>query len=446
MNKLLVANARLINEGKITDADVLIRGERIEKVASSITADDSVDVIDAGGRYLMPGMIDDQVHFREPGLTHKGDLESESAAAAAGGITSFMDMPNVQPLTTTAEALSDKYGRAEGRCTANYGFYLGATNRNIDEIRRLEVGQACGIKVFMGASTGDMLVDDVDALEQIFAHAPVMVVTHCEDSPTIWDNERQAREKFGDDVPMSEHPKIRSVDACLKSSRFAVDLARRHDALLHVLHLTTAAEMDLFSSAHRSQKRITAEVCVHHLWFDESGYERLGTHIKCNPAIKSEADRAALLAALNEGRIDVIATDHAPHTLQEKDNKYFQAPAGLPLVQHALLVLFDLSHRQKLAPELIVDRACHAPADLFGVRDRGYVREGWYADLVIVDADNPQTVKRDEVLAKCGWSPFEGHRFSSTIDTTIVNGAVVYRNGRLTGDIAGQRLGFERQR
>lgn len=446
MDKLLITNARLINEGEIRDADVLIRGERIEKIASGIAAREGTEVIDAGGGYLMPGMIDDQVHFREPGLTHKGDLQTESAAAAAGGITSFMDMPNVKPLTTTTEALYDKYRLAEGRCTANYGFYLGATNTNIDEIRRLEIGSACGIKVFMGASTGDMLVDDVAALERIFADAPVMVVTHCEDSPTIWDNEARARETYGDDVPMSEHPNIRSAEACLKSSQLAVDLATRHDALLHVLHLTTAAEMKLFADAHRSQKRITAEVCVHHLWFDASRYAELGTHIKCNPAIKSASDREALLAALNNGQIDVIATDHAPHTLDEKENRYFKAPSGLPLVEHALLTLFDLAEQNRITPELLVDRACHAPADLFGVHERGYVREGWYADLVIVDPDRPHTVRREEVLAKCGWSPFEGHRFSSTIDTTIVNGVVVYRGGKLTGSVAGQRLGFGRSR
>ena len=287
MSSLLITNARLINEGEIRDADVLIEGERIGRVATNITVPDGAEVIDAQGRYLMPGMIDDQVHFREPGLTNKGDLATESAAAAAGGITSFMDMPNVNPQTTTREALADKYGLAENRCSANYGFYLGGTNRNIEEIKKLEVGEACGIKVFMGASTGDMLVDDPEVLEKVFEHAPVMVVTHCEHSPTIWDNEAHAKKQYGEHVPMSEHPNIRSANACLRSSSMAVDLARRHDALLHVLHLTTAIEMGLFSKAHRSEKRITAEVCVHHLWFDESRYEDHGTRIKCNPAIKS---------------------------------------------------------------------------------------------------------------------------------------------------------------
>ena len=446
MNRLLITNARLINEGETRDADVLIDGERISKIASSIAPDEGVEVIDAAGRLLMPGMIDDQVHFREPGLTNKGDLATESAAAVAGGITSFMDMPNVNPQTTTRQALADKYAIAEHRCTANYGFYLGATNRNIEEIKNLEVGEACGIKVFMGASTGDMLVDDPVALERIFQHAPVMVVTHCEHSPTIWDNEARARAEYGDSVPMSEHPSIRSAAACLKSSGFAVDMARRFDALLHVLHLTTAIEMALFSKAHRSDKRITAEVCVHHLWFDESRYEDLGTRIKCNPAIKAASDREALVKALNEGRIDVIATDHAPHTANEKKQGYFKAPAGLPLVQHALLVLFDLAARGEISHDLIVDRACHAPADLFGVRERGYVREGWYADLVIVDPEKPFKVEKSNLLCKCHWSPFEGHEFSSTIDTTIVNGEVVYRDGELTKNIAGQRLEFNRAR
>jgi dihydroorotase len=446
MDKLLITNARLINEGEIRDADVLVEGERIEKIASGITPEDGMDVIDAGGRYLIPGMIDDQVHFREPGLTAKGDMATESAAAAAGGITSFMDMPNVNPLTTTVEALADKYGMAEGRCTANYGFYLGSTNSNIEEIKKLKVGDGCGIKVFMGASTGDMLVDDPDTLDQVFEHAPVIVVTHCEDSPTIWANEDAARQKYGDDVPMSEHPQIRSAEACLKSSTLATELARKHDALLHVLHLTTAAEMELFSPAHRSEKRITAEVCVHHLWFDESRYEELGTRIKCNPAIKKASDREGLLAALNEGRIDIIATDHAPHLAEEKNNNYFKAPAGLPLVQHALLSLFDLAAAGTISLELLVDRACHASADIFGVGERGYVREGYFADLVVVDPDRPFRVEPSNVLYKCGWSPFEGHEFSSTIATTIINGQVVYRDGQLTGKVAGQRIEFGRAR
>jgi len=446
MSKILIRNARLINEGEVFDAEVLIKDERIEKIAGSISAEDGVEVIDAAGCYVIPGMIDDQVHFREPGLTDKGDFATESAAAAAGGITSFMDMPNVNPQTTTIEALANKYQLAENRCASNYGFYLGATNSNIEQIKQLKPGDACGIKVFMGASTGDMLVDDSEVLEQIFKDAPVIVVTHCEHSPTIWDNEAHAREKYGEDVPMSEHPSIRSANACLMSSSLAVDLASRHDALLHILHLTTAIEMGLFSEAHRSEKRITAEVCVHHLWFDETHYEEFGTRIKCNPAIKSQSDRAALIKALNEGRLDIVATDHAPHTLVEKDQSYFKAPSGLPLVQHALPALFDLAAAGEISLELLVDRTSHAPADIFGVRDRGYLREGWFADIVIVDPNKRSKVDQSSLLYKCGWSPFEGHEFSATIDTTIVNGKVVYRDGKLTDSIAGRRLEFTRSR
>ncbi|MGI9236673.1 MAG: dihydroorotase [Woeseiaceae bacterium] len=446
MKKLLICNARLVNEGKILNADVLIEGDRIARIDSALVPPEGAEIIDAAGKYLLPGMIDDQVHFREPGMTHKGDLASESAAAVAGGITSFMDMPNVNPQTTTRAALADKYINATDRCAANYGFYLGATNGNIEEIKALEVGQACGIKAFMGASTGDMLVDDPEVLEKLFEHAPVMVVTHCEHSPTIWENEAKAREKFGPDVPLTEHPKIRSAEACFASSSMAIDLARRHDALLHVLHLTTEMEMPLFSAAHRSQKRITAEVCVHHLWFDESQYGELGTRIKCNPAIKRSSDREALVAALNEGRIDIIATDHAPHTSDEKDATYFEAPAGLPLVQHAMLTLFDLVASGQISVELLVDRVSHAPADLFGVTNRGYVREGWFADLVIVDPATPYLVSTSNLLSKCQWSPFEGHTFSASIDTTIVNGEVAYRDGQRTESVAGRRLEFTRAR
>jgi dihydroorotase len=446
VNKLLISNVRLVNEGEIRDVDVFVEGDRIARIDSSIRVPEGARVIDGGGKYLLPGMIDDQVHFREPGLTHKGDLATESAAAAAGGITSFMDMPNVNPLTTTRQALADKYRMAANRCTGNYGFYLGATNSNIEEIKALQVGEACGIKAFMGASTGDMLVDDPDTLDKLFEHAPVIVVTHCEDSPTIWANEDAAKEKFGEEVPFTEHPKIRSAEACYASSSMAIDLARRHDSLLHVLHLTTEKEMALFSSAHRSEKRITAEVCVHHLWFDESRYEQLGAKIKCNPAIKRAEDRKALIKALNDGRIDIVATDHAPHTAEEKEGTYFKAPAGLPLVQHALLTLFDLVAAGQISLELLVDRACHASADLFGVQERGYVREGWFADLVIVDPATPYCVTAENVLYKCGWSPFEGHEFSASIDTTIVNGKVVYRDGSLTGVIPGRSLEFSRAR
>ena len=446
MGNLLITNARLINEGEIRETDVLVKGERIEKIDSAITVDENVQVLDANGKYLIPGMIDDQVHFREPGLTNKGDLATESAAAVAGGITSFMDMPNVNPQTTTRAALADKYKLAERRCSANYAFYFGATNRNIEEIRALKVNEACGIKAFMGASTGDMLVDDPEALELLFQDAPLLVVTHCEHSPTIWDNEAHAKAKYGDQVPMSEHPSIRSANACLVSSSFAVDLARRHDTRLHVLHLTTAIEMGLFSKVPRNEKRITAEVCVHHLWFDESRYEDLGARIKCNPAIKTAEDRVALVEALKEGRIDIVATDHAPHLAGEKQRTYFKAPAGLPLVQHALLALFDLARDKQITLELLVDKTSHAVADIYGVIDRGYVREGYFADLVLIDAETPYTVDGSNLLAKCHWSPFEGVTFNSTIDTTIVNGHIIYQNGELSGNIVGQRLELSRGR
>ncbi|MEJ2603621.1 MAG: dihydroorotase [Gammaproteobacteria bacterium] len=442
MDRLLITNARIVNEGEIRDGDVLIAGERIERIAAGIEAEADTEVLDAEGRYLIPGMIDDQVHFREPGLTEKGDMATESVAAVAGGITSFMDMPNVNPQTTTVAALEEKYAMAEGRASANFAFYLGATNDNISQIRALAPGTACGIKVFMGASTGNLLVDDQDALEAIFRDAPVIVVTHCEDSPMIWEAEAAAREKYGEDVPMSEHPRIRSAEACYKSSSYAVDLARRHGTRLHVLHLTTAREMELFSPAPRSEKHITAEVCVHHLWFDESDYEALGTKIKCNPAIKTRQDRDALRRALAEGRIDVVATDHAPHTAKEKAGSYFQAPAGLPLVQHALPSMFEHVHEGRYTLEFVVDRTSHAVADIFGVEKRGYIREGYYADLAIVDMDDPWTVTRDNVLYKCGWSPFEGVTFRSRITTTFVNGRVVWDGERIVGEPAGKRMTF----
>ena len=446
MSKLIIRNARLVNEGAITESDVLIEDERIAKIATSIKVDNNVCAIDAEGKFLIPGMIDDQDHFREPGLTHKADLATESAASVAGGITSFMEMPNVNPQTTNKDALKNKYGLAKDRCRANYSFYMGATNTNIEDIKSLEVNDACGIKAFLGASTGDLLVDDPLALELLFEHAPIIVVTHCEDTPLIRENEKKAKEKYGDDIPMSEHPYIRSDEVCYRSSSNTYELAKKYDALLHILHLTTAKEMELFSNHHRSEKRITAEVCVHHLWFDESSYPEKGALIKCNPAIKKKSDREALIEALNSGKLDVIATDHAPHTFEEKSGKYFDAPAGLPLVQHALPILFDLARKGEITHELIVDKACHAPADLFGVIDRGYVREGYFADLVIVDTEKSYKVTKDNILYKCQWSPFEGHTFSSSIQTTIVNGDIAYNDGKLTDSIPGKKLDFNRSR
>jgi dihydroorotase len=436
----LIKSAKIVNEGTITEGDIRIRKGRIHQVAAEIAAEGNETVFDVDGRYVLPGLIDDQVHFREPGLTHKGDIASESAAAVAGGITSFMDMPNVRPATTNRKALAQKYAGAAGRTRANYAFYLGATNDNIEEIRRLEPAETCGLKVFMGASTGNMLVDDPETLEQIFADARVLIATHCEDSPLIQKNEAIYREKYGEDVPMSAHPLIRSAEACFNSSSFAVDLATRNGSRLHVLHLTTARELELFSAGPVVGKSITAEVCVHHLFFDDSDYAKHGSRIKCNPAIKTAADRQALLQALADDRIDVIATDHAPHTIEEKGGSYFQAPAGLPLVQHSLLSLLEHYHDGKLSIELIGRKTSHAVAQLFGIKDRGYIREGCWADLVVVDTQQPYLVTGRNVLSKCGWSPFEGFEFRSSVVATIVNGVIVYRDGVLTGAIPGQRM------
>ena len=393
----------------------------------------------------MPGMIDDQVHFREPGVTHKGDLATESHAAIAGGITSYMEMPNTNPQTVTLERLEEKYGLARGRAWGNHAFYLGATNDNIDEIRRLAPDQTCGIKVFMGASTGNMLVDRVETLEQIFADAPTLIATHCEDTPTIQANEQRYREQYGDEIPMRFHPLIRSEEACWKSSSMAVDLARRHGTRLHVLHLTTARELALFDAGPISAKRITAEACVHHLYFSEADYERRGSFIKCNPAIKRVEDRDALRAALAEDRLDVIATDHAPHTLEEKQEiSYFKAPAGLPLVQHAVAMALELVHDGVLSLPQAVQKVSHGPAELFDVRGRGYLREGYWADLALVDMQSPQRVERGDVLYKCGWSPLEGDTLRSRVTTTLVNGELKYRNGEFFGVADGMRLEFDR--
>ncbi len=444
MGDILIKEARLVNDGQVLEGDLLVRNGRIERIDSDIGAEANTRVLEANGNLLMPGMIDDQVHFREPGLTHKGDIHTESRAAVAGGITSFMDMPNSIPQTVSLDALEAKYEMAADRAFANYSFYLGATNDNIDAIRSLDKNQTCGIKVFMGSSTGNMLVDQEATLEAIFRDAPTLVATHCEDSPTIEANEAAYREKYGEDVPIEEHPNIRSAEACFLSSSLAVELARRHDTRLHVLHLSTAREMELFEAKPLEEKRITAEVCAHHLFFDDSDYDFKGTFIKCNPAIKSREDRDALRKALLEGKLDVIGTDHAPHTLDEKLNSYFQAPSGLPLVQHALPMLMELYHDRLLSLALLVEKACHAPARLFQIEERGYLREGYWADLVIVDPKAASRVERDSVLYKCGWSPLEGQKLRSSVVTTLVNGQVVYNRGRFNEQPVGQRLTFRR--
>ncbi len=443
MTKTLIKNARLVNDGRTVEGDLLIEGERIARVGGAIDAA-GAEVVDARGLCLMPGMIDDQVHFREPGLTHKADLATESRAAVAGGITSFMDMPNTKPQTVTLEALEAKFGLAAGRAWGNYAFYLGATNDNIEEIRRLGAEQTCGVKVFMGASTGNMLVDDPAVLEVLFRDVPTLLAAHCEDTPTIHENEIAFRAKYGDAVPMRFHPEIRSAEACWKSSSLAVELARRHDTRLHVLHLTTERELELFRAGPPDGKRITAEVCIHHLYFDDRDYEQRGALVKCNPAIKTRADRDALREGLRTGRLDVIGTDHAPHTLEEKGRDYFSAPAGLPLVQHALPMLLELVHDGHLPLELAVEKFAHAPARLFGVVGRGYLREGYFADLVLVDLDCAVQVRREDVLYKCGWSPIEGQRLRSRVVATFVNGRKVYEDGRVVGEPAGQRLQFAR--
>ena len=450
MSHWLIRNARLVNEGREWEGDLRIAGNRIETIGSGLAARPGEQVLDAHGRWLLPGMIDDQVHFREPGLTHKGDLASESAAAVAGGITSIMDMPNTRPPTLDAAALQDKYLRAAGRCRANFGFYLGASNDNLAAIQSLDPKTAPGIKVFMGASTGNMLVDDPATLDAIFRDAPTPIITHCEDTSTIDRAQAEAKARLGDDVPVSMHPDIRSREACLKSSQLAVSLAKRHGTRLHVLHISTADELALFQSGPllgkdgRLRKRITAETCIHFLRFAREDYARLGNFIKCNPAIKDTSDRDALIAALHDDVIDVLATDHAPHTLEEKQQPYLNAPSGLPLVQEALVAALELVHEGKLTLPQVVQKFAHAPAQLFDVAQRGFLREGWFADLVLVDPFTPYTVERANVLSKCGWSPFEGTRFSSRIAATFVNGELVWDGQRLIGEAQGQRLEFAR--
>ncbi len=442
LGSLQLVNAQLVNEGRIVAADVLIRGERIERIgAGAVPA--GTTTIDLKGKHLLPGLIDDQVHCREPGLTHKATLATESLAALCGGVTSFLDMPNTQPPSTDRAALGEKRRIAAATCHVNYGFYLGATNTNLEEIKRVCVADACGIKVFMGASTGNMLVDDQAALEGIFAEARLPIATHCEYSPLILENERRYRERYGENVPIEAHPLIRSEEACYRSSSLAVGLAKKHGTRLHILHLTTARELALFERGPIERKRITAEVCAHHLWFEESSYATLGTKIKCNPAIKTAADRAALRAAVVDDRIDVIATDHAPHTLEEKARSYFEAPSGLPLVQHSLLMLLDQHAQGLFTLPKIVEKAAHNPAMLFGIAERGFIREGYYADLVAVDLAAVTRVDAAQVRYKCGWSPFEGTDFRGGIVMTVLNGAPVFRDGQpVAGPRAARALEF----
>ncbi|HET6546016.1 MAG TPA: dihydroorotase [Rhodanobacteraceae bacterium] len=444
MTDWLITNAELVNEGHRRHGDLRIRGGRIDAIGGELAAREGESVFDAAGRWLLPGMIDDQVHFREPGLEYKADIASESRACVAGGITSYMEMPNTRPPATNRAALEDKYARAARTSVANYGFYLGATNDNLDDIAALDPHAAPGIKVFMGSSTGNMLVDDPATLDGIFRSAPVPVITHCEDTPMIKANEAAALARFGEDIPVDQHPLIRSREACIKSTRLALELASRHGTRLHVLHLSTAEEAALFAPGPVAGKRITAETCVHYLHFSDADYARLGNRIKCNPAIKTAADREALIRALAEGRIDVLATDHAPHLADEKARLYLQAPSGLPLVQYALQCALERVHDGQLTLERLVEAVSHAPATRFDVRGRGFLREGHAADLVLVDPGLPHPVRREEILSKCGWSPFEGFTFRSSIAATWVNGERLWHDGRLAGAVPGQRLEFDR--
>ena len=447
----LIVNARLVNEGREREGDLRIDAQgRIAAIGSGLPAQPGEKVVDAAGRWLLPGMIDDQVHFREPGLTPKGDIATESAAAVAGGLTSFMDMPNTSPPTLDAAALEAKYAAARGRAWGNHGFYLGASNDNLEAVRTLDPRTAPGIKVFMGASTGNMLVDDPVTLDGIFREAPTPIITHCEDTPTIDANLAAFKARYGEDGLTPEmHPDIRSREACIKSTRLAMELARRHGTRLHVLHISTADELALFERGPlvdangKVRKKITAETCIHFLRFDRGDYARLGNLIKCNPAIKDAPDRQALIAALVDDVVDVLATDHAPHTLEEKQKPFLQAPSGLPLVQYALLAAIELVHEGRMDIARVVDKTAHAPAQLFDVAGRGFLREGYWADLVLVD-DTPLTVRREDVLSRCGWSPFEGSTFRSRIGATWVNGRLVWNGRELVGTPGGQRLEFAR--
>lgn len=442
----LITNANIVNGGKVFQGDVLIDGDYIVKIGGEISAAPSFRVIDAAGKYLLPGAIDDQVHFREPGLTHKATIESESRAAVAGGITSYMEMPNTNPPAFTQELLEEKYAVASQRSLANYSFYIGASNDNVDEVLRTDLSRVCGLKIFMGSSTGDLLVDDPRVLERFFGNFSGLIATHCEDEATIRRNMERFRQEYGDKAPMRVHPLIRSEEACFKSSSFAVDLARKHGTRLHILHISTAKETGLFDNTiPLSEKKITSEACIHHLWFSDEDYDTLGTRIKWNPAVKTALDRDEILAAVLDDRIDVIATDHAPHTLEEKSQPYFAAPSGGPLVQHSIVAMLELYHRGRIPLTEIARKMSHNPATLFAIEKRGFIREGYFADLVLADLNSPWTVGPENILAKCGWSPFEGFTFQSRITHTFVSGHLAWAEGRLDPSKTGKRLAFNRK-
>lgn len=443
MSKTIIKNGRVINQGKEEELDILIQNHQIEKIGKDIS-DAEADIIDASGKWVLPGVIDDQVHFREPGLTHKANIATESAAAVAGGITSFMEMPNTIPNALTQSLLQDKYDIAQQHSVANYSFFMGASNDNIEEVLKTDKENVCGIKIFMGSSTGNMLVDNQKTLENIFSKSEQLIATHCEDEETIRNNMREYREKYGENMPIKYHPEIRSREACYLSSSMAVELAKKTGARLHILHISTAEETQLFEPGRDfSKKKITAEACTHHLWFTDEQYDEKGTLIKWNPAVKKSSDREAIWQALLENRIDVMATDHAPHTWEEKNNNYFNAPSGGPLVQHALVAALEMADQRKVDWTRIVDKMSHAPADLFEVHKRGYIKEGYFADLVILE-ENPWTVSKGNILYKCGWSPFENQKFKYKVHTTFVNGNAVYKNGVVNREYKGKRLTFDR--
>jgi dihydroorotase len=451
MRDILIKDAKIVNEGKILkDTSILIRNGLIEKIFRESVPGNVIsqsEVIEASGKFLLPGAIDDQVHFREPGLTYKADIETESKAAVAGGITSFMDMPNTVPQTITQDLLEQKFKRASEVSLSNYSFYIGATNDNLEELLKTDPSKVCGIKVFMGSSTGNMLVDNMETLASLFSKSKMLIAVHCEDEQQIQANIASVREKFGDDIPMSEHPKIRDAGSCFKSTSKAVELAKKYNTRLHVLHLSTAGEIALFDAGPAGNKKITNEVCVHHLWFSDADYQKYGSLIKWNPSIKSANDRQGLLKALNENRIDIIASDHAPHTTEEKSRSYLNCPSGGPLIQHTLVAMLELSRNGKISLEKVVEKMCHTPADLFHIEKRGYIRKGYKADLVLIDMGR-WTVSKENIHSKCGWSPFEGESFYYFVNKTFVNGHLVYENsdpnkaGIFHEDIKGERLVF----
>ena len=445
-NSILIKNARIVNEGSITNRDLLIEGKKISNIDSSISVKNKITkVIDADGKFLMPGMIDDQVHFREPGLTHKANIFTESRAAIAGGITSFIEMPNTIPNATTITELNKKFDIASNTSYANYSFMFGGTNDNLDEILKVDPKKVAALKLFLGSSTGNMLVDNPKVLEEIFSKTDLLIAVHCEDEQTIRNNTNKYIKQFGDNIPIKMHPLIRSEESCYLSSSRAIELAKKTGARLHVFHLSTAKEMSLFSNNQSlMDKKITAEVCIHHLWFSDEDYESKGTLIKWNPAVKKSSDRQALWDALLNDKIDVIATDHAPHTLDEKSNLYLKAPSGGPLVQHAVVALMESYQKGRISLEKLVEKMCHNPAILFQIEKRGFVREGYYADLILVDPNDPWTVNKNNILYKCGWSPFEGITFNSKITHTFLNGSLVYHNNKFSKEKAAMQLTFNR--